>query len=403
MTSPATLPGAAPELAVERSGSVTTPNGFRAAGIAAGIKASGNQDLALVVNDGPLQDAAAVFTSNRIFAAPVQWSRDATADGVLRAVVLNSGGANACTGKDGLSDSVRTAVQVATGLDCPAMEVAVCSTGLIGVRLPMDAVLPGVDAAVGKLSLQGGPDAAAAIMTTDTVRKMASYTSPDGWSIGGIAKGAGMLAPALATMLVVLTTDADVKPLALDTALKQATSVSFDRVDSDGCQSTNDTVIVMANGASGAQPSLDEFTTALSAVCRDLAMQLLADAEGSAHDVAIEVRNGASEADALEVARSIARNNLFKCAIFGNDPNWGRVLAAVGTTRAAFQTENLDVWFNGVCVYRQGAIGEDRSQVDLSGREVEVVVDLNHGSHTATVWTNDLTYDYVKENAEYSS
>ncbi|WP_420176931.1 bifunctional glutamate N-acetyltransferase/amino-acid acetyltransferase ArgJ [Luteococcus sp. OSA5] len=388
---------------VDRSGSITTPKGFRATGLAAGIKASGKPDLALVVNDGPLQDAAAVFTSNRIFAAPVQWSRDACADGVLKAVVLNSGGANACTGKDGLADSVKTAVQVAAGIDCVVKDVAVCSTGLIGVRLPMDKLLPGVDQAVEKLSVQGGADAAQAIMTTDTVRKMASYTSPDGWSIGGIAKGAGMLAPALATMLVVITTDADVKPLVLDTVLKQATSVSFDRVDSDGCQSTNDSVILMSSGASGFAPQPDEFATALAALCRDLGLQLLADAEGSAHDVAITVKGAASLDDALEVARSIARNNLFKCAIFGNDPNWGRVLAAAGTTRAAFEPENLDVFFNGVCVYRQGAIGEDRSLVDLSDRQVDVTIDLNHGAHQATVWTNDLTYDYVKENAEYSS
>ncbi len=388
---------------VERSGSVTTPKGFAAAGIAAGIKASGNPDLALVVNEGPLFDAAAVFTSNRIFAAPVEWSRGVTSDGVLRAVVLNSGGANACTGKEGLADSARTAVQVATGLDCAVTDVAVCSTGLIGVRLPMDQLLSGVDTAVGQLSPQGGPDAAQAIMTTDTVRKMASFTSPDGWSIGGIAKGAGMLAPALATMLVVITTDAEIKPLALDRALRAASAVSFDRADSDGCQSTNDSVILLANGASAHSPHPDEFTTALAAVCRDLAMQLLADAEGAAHDIAITVKNAATEADALEVGRSIARNNLFKCAIFGNDPNWGRVLAAAGTTTAAFEPENLDVWFNGVCVYRQGAIGEDRSLVDLSARAVDVVVDLNHGSHQATIWTNDLTYDYVKENAEYSS
>lgn len=390
-------------LGVDRAGSVTTPRGFVASGQAVGIKDSGRPDLALVANQGPLFDAAAVFTSNRVFAAPVQWSRDAVADGVLRAVVLNSGGANACTGAPGLADSARTAAQVAAGLDCPVMDVAVCSTGLIGVRLPMDALLPGVDVAVEALSAQGGPDAAAAIMTTDTVRKMASHTSPDGWTIGGIAKGAGMLAPALATMLVVLTTDAKVRPLALDKALRQATGLSFDRVDSDGCQSTNDTVIALANGASGLQPSLGEFATALAAVCRDLALQLLADAEGSAHDVAIRVEHAATEADALEVARSIARNNLFKCAVYGNDPNWGRVLAAVGTTAAAFEPERLDVWFNGVCVYRQGAIGQDRSLVDLSARDVEVVVDLQHGEHSATVWTNDLTYDYVKENAEYSS
>ncbi|WP_394277323.1 bifunctional glutamate N-acetyltransferase/amino-acid acetyltransferase ArgJ [Luteococcus sp.] len=393
----------AQEFSVERAGSVTTPRGFRAAGLACGIKDSGKHDLAVVVNDGPLQDASAVFTSNRFVAAPVQWSREAVADGTLRAVVLNSGGANACTGKGGLADSLQTATRAAQALDCTVMDVAVCSTGLIGVRLPMDELLAGVDDAVASASVQGGADAAAAIMTTDTVRKMASHTSPGGWSIGGIAKGAGMLAPALATMLVVITTDADIRPLALDRALREACSQTFDRVDSDGCQSTNDTVVIMSSGASGVAPRGDEFTQALTAVCQDLAMQLLADAEGSSHDVTITVRNAASETDALEVGRSIARNNLFKCAIFGKDPNWGRVLSAVGTTGAAFGPDQVDVWFNGVCVFRQGGIGEDRALVDLSGRQVDVVVDLNHGPSQASVWTNDLTYGYVQENAEYSS
>lgn len=390
-------------LSVDRTASTTLPKGFRAAGVAAGIKASGNKDLALVVNDGPAQDAAAVFTSNRIFAAPVKYSRDAVSDGKLHAVVLNSGGANACTGIDGLQDSVKTATAVATELDCPVRDVAVASTGLIGVRLPMDRVLAGVTAAAGTLSPEGGTDAAQAIMTTDTVHKTAGYTSPDGWSIGGMAKGAGMLAPALATMLVVLTTDAPANPLVLDRALRRATAVSFDRVDSDGCQSTNDTVVLMSSGAVDVDVDIEEFTTALAAVCRDLAMQLLADAEGSSHDIAIEVRNAATEADALVVARSIARNNLFKCAVFGNDPNWGRVLAALGTTDAVFEPEQLDVFFNGVEVYHQGAIGADRSLADLTGRDVHLVVDLHAGVHHATVWTNDLTYDYVKENAEYSS
>lgn len=390
-------------LEIDQSGSVTTPKGFRAAGIAAGIKASGNRDLALVVNDGPALDAAAVFTSNRIFAAPVAWSRGVTADGHVKAVVLNSGGANACTGADGLADTASTAERAAAGLGCDPTDVAVCSTGLIGVRLPMDALLPGVDTAIDALSATGGPDAARAIMTTDTVPKTAAYTSPSGWSIGGMAKGAGMLAPALATMLVVITTDAQIRPLALDKALRAATAVSFDRVDSDGCQSTNDTVICMANGASGVTPAVDEFVQALSAVCTDLGLQLLSDSEGSSHDIAITVTNAATEADALVVGRSIARNNLFKCAIFGNDPNWGRVLAALGTTNAVYEPEKLDVSFNGVMVYRDGALGEDRSLVDLTDRTVEVIVYLNAGDHEATIWTNDLTYDYVKENAEYSS
>ncbi len=391
------------QLRLDQTGSVTTPKGFRAAGIAAGIKASGNPDLALVVNDGPSFDAAAVFTSNRIFAAPVAWSRGVTADGYVKAVVLNSGGANACTGPDGLRDAIKTATAVAGEIDAAVMDVAVCSTGLIGVRLPMDKLLPGVSAAAAALAADGGADAARAIMTTDTVPKTASYTSPDGWSIGGIAKGAGMLAPALATMLVVITTDAQVRPLALDKALRAATAVSFDRVDSDGCQSTNDTVMCLANGASGLQPLPDEFVQALSAVCTDLGLQLLADAEGAAHDIAIQVTGAATESDALEVGRSIARNNLFKCAIFGNDPNWGRVLAALGTTTAVYDPDQLDVSFNGVMVYRQGALGEDRSNVDLTERTVKIVVDLHAGSHQATIWTNDLTYDYVKENAEYSS
>ena len=381
---------------------VTLPRGFRAAGVTAGLKSSGRPDLALVVNDGPLRHAAAVFTSNRVEAAPVTWSRQVVTDGRVDAVVLNSGGANACTGSPGFLDTHRTAEHVADLLGISAGDVAVCSTGLIGERLPMDRLLPGVVAAVDSLTPHGHDAAATAIMTTDSVSKQASAAG-DGWQVCGMAKGAGMLAPALATMLVVLTTDAAATPTALDVALRAATSVTFDRIDSDGCMSTNDTVLLMASGASGTTPSQDELTAAVTAVCADLARQLIADAEGAAHDIEIEVRSAATEADAFEVARSIARNNLFKCAVFGNDPNWGRVLAAVGTTRAAFDPAQLAVTMNGIQVCRDGGVGDDRSLVDLSGRQVHLIVDLNAGDATATVWTNDLTHDYVHENSAYST
>lgn len=383
--------------------SVTAAKGFRAAGVIAGIKASGRADLALVANQGPLNSAAAVFTSNRFAAAPVQWSQRAIADGRLTAVVLNSGGANACTGAAGYADSVRTAELVATALGCPAGQVAVCSTGLIGVRLPMDAVANGIGLATAALAENGGPSAAAAIMTTDTVAKQAAHASPAGWTVGGMAKGAGMLAPALATMLVVVTTDAVLDSGQLDQALRTATALTFDRADSDGCMSTNDTVLLLASGASGVVPEPTEFTAALTQVCASLAHQLLADAEGSSHDIEVRVTTAASEADALEVARAVSRSNLFKCAIFGNDPNWGRVLAAAGTTSAVFDPEAVDVSFNGVGVFVGGQLGADRSQVDLSGREVLVELALHAGTAQASIWTNDLTYGYVKENAEYSS
>jgi glutamate N-acetyltransferase/amino-acid N-acetyltransferase len=291
---------------------------------------------------------------------------------------------------------------VAERLGVSAGDVVVCSTGLIGELLPMPLVLAGVDAAAGRLSPAGGPDAATAIMTTDTVSKQATAHG-DGWSVGGMAKGAGMLAPALATMLVVVTTDAVVDPAALDGILRNATAATFDRVDSDGCQSTNDTVLLMASGASGVTPSAAELGAAVTEVCASLARQLVADAEGAHHDIAIEVRGAATESDALEVGRSIARNNLFKCAVFGNDPNWGRVLAAVGTTRAAFDPADLDVSINGVQVCRSGGVGENRSLVDLTPREVHVLVDLHAGQQSATIWTNDLTHEYVHENSAYSS
>lgn len=381
---------------------VTAPKGFRAAGVAAGLKAGDRPDLAVVINDGPHDVAAGVFTSNRVCAAPVIWSRQVLADGALRAVVLNSGGANACTGEEGLADSAATADALAGLLGTASHDVAVCSTGLIGERLPMDRLLPGVGTAVAALSADGGADAARAIMTTDT-RPKTAVLSGDGWSIGAMAKGAGMLAPALATMLVVITTDAVLDAEQARTALRAATEVSFNRLDSDGCQSTNDTVLLLSSGASGVSLDTREFAAALTTVCLDLGAQLLGDAEGSGHDIEILVRGAASEADALEVGRAVARSNLFKCAVFGNDPNWGRVLSTVGTTSAAFESDELDVSFNGVMVCRGGAIGEDRSLVDLRPRRVEVVIDLHAGGEQALVWTNDLTYGYVKENAEYSS
>ena len=377
------------------------PTGFRAAGVTAGLKPSGNPDLALVVNDGPDHHAAAVFTSNRVVAAPVVWSRQVVSDGRVDAVVLNSGGANACTGDQGFQDSHRTAEEVANTLGLSAADVVVCSTGLIGELLPMDKVLAGVGTAAAALEASGHA-AAEAILTTDTHAKTATHTG-DGWSVWGMAKGAGMLAPSLATMLVVLVTDAATDAAALDKGLRSATSTTFDRIDSDGCQSTNDTVLLMSSGASGIAVDALVLTEAVTAVCADLARQLLADAEGAAHDIAIEVRGAASVDDALEVGRSVARNNLFKCAIFGADPNWGRVLAAVGTTRATFDPDALDVAMNGVQVCRAGGVGEDRSLVDLSGREVHVLVDLHAGAETATVWTNDLTHDYVHENSAYST
>ncbi|MHA7273757.1 MULTISPECIES: bifunctional glutamate N-acetyltransferase/amino-acid acetyltransferase ArgJ [unclassified Arthrobacter] len=388
--------------------SITAPAGFRAAGTAAGLKSSGKPDVAVVVNDGPLQHAAAVFTSNRVAAAPVQWSRQVVSDGRVDAVVLNSGGANACTGAVGFQNTHATAEYVADALGVSSGDVFICSTGLIGEQLPMDKLLPGVSDAVAQLSTAGGQAAAEAIMTTDSVpknaRHPASVDAPsEGYSIGGMAKGAGMLAPGLATMLVVLTTDAVVDPAQLATALRAATRVTFDRTDSDGCMSTNDTVVLLASGASGVTPDLQEFEGALTGVCHSLAQQLIKDAEGASHDIAITAVNAASEKDAETVCRSVARSNLFKTAIFGNDPNWGRVLAAVGTTDAAFEPDQLNVTMNGVQICRNGGIGDSRDLVDLTGREVTVEIDLNAGTETATIWTNDLTHEYVHENSAYSS
>lgn len=386
--------------------SVTTPKGFRAAGVSSGIKKSGKKDLALVVNDGPLRTAAAVFTSNRVEAAPVTWSRQAVGDGIAHAVVLNSGGANACTGPEGFADTHHTAEKVAQALNTSPGDVLVASTGLIGMRLPMDKLLPGVDQAAAALSTDGGKDAAVAIMTTDAIHKTAEVHR-DGWAIGGIAKGAGMLAPGLATMLVVVTTDAEISAEVADRALRAATAVTYDRVDSDGCMSTNDTVILMVSGASGEAPSEEEFTAALTELNANLARQLVADAEGATHDIAVTVANASSEAAGVEVARAVTRSNLFKAAIFGNDANWGRVLAAVGTVPehvAPYDPAKLDVSINGVMVCRAGGVGESRDLVDIAAnREVQVLVDLHAGDHTVTVWTNDLTHDYVHENSAYSS
>jgi len=382
--------------------SITAQAGFRAAGVTAGLKASGRPDLAVIVNDGPDHHAAAVFTSNRVEAAPVTWSRQVLADGRVDAVVLNSGGANACTGAAGFADTHRSAEYLAAAVAVSPGDVVVASTGLIGELLPMDKITAGIDLAAAALSATGGGDAATAIMTTDTVDKQALATGP-GWSVGGMAKGAGMLAPALATMLVVLTTDAVADPVALDAALRSATETTFDRIDSDGCMSTNDMVLLMSSGASGITPSASELTEAVTSVCADLARRLIADAEGANHDIAIEIRSAASIPDALEVARAIARNNLFKCAVFGGDPNWGRVLAAVGTTRAAFDPAMLDVSMNGIQVCRSGGVGEDRMLIDMSARKVHVVVDLHAGAQRATIWTNDLTHDYVHENSAYST
>lgn len=383
--------------------SVTAAQGFTAAGIAAGIKESGNPDLALVVNNGPRRAAAGVFTSNRVKAAPVIWSEQVLKGGEVTAVVLNSGGANACTGPQGFQDTHATAEKAAEVLEGhSAGEVAVCSTGLIGELLPMGKLLPGVEKAAAALSEHGGEKAAIAIKTTDTVHKTA-VAGGAGWTVGGMAKGAGMLAPGLATMLVVLTTDADVDAAGLDSALRDATRTTFDRIDSDGCMSTNDTVLLLASGASGITPARDEFADAVRTVCAGLARQLIGDAEGASKDIRIEVVNAATEDDAVEVGRSIARNNLLKCAIHGEDPNWGRVLSAIGTTKAAFEPDQLNVAINGVWVCKNGGVGEDRDLVDMRYREVSITADLAAGTESAVIWANDLTADYVHENSAYSS
>jgi len=392
--------------------SVTAAKGFRAAGITAGLKASGTPDLALVVNDGPQHAAAAVFTSNRVVGAPVMWSRQAIKDGVARVVVLNSGAANVCTGPGGFQDSHATAEKVAEVLGIGAIDVLVASTGLIGVRLAAEKLLAGIPVAAEALGSDeaSGVSAATAIMTTDSVPKTAVRTieTPSGTvTVGGMAKGAGMLAPALATMLCVITTDAVVDAATTDAALRTATRTTFDRVDSDGCMSTSDTVVLMASGASGATPDDAAFTEAVTAVCADLARQLVADAEGASHDIAITVTGATTEDAGLAVARAVSRSNLVKAAIFGNDPNWGRILSQVGTVPeevAPFDPLELDVSVNGVMVCRAGGAHESPEKVDLAAsRDVDITIDLHAGDAEITLWTNDLTHAYVHENSAYSS
>ncbi len=384
--------------------SVTHAQGFVASGVAAGLKSTGKNDLALVQNLGPSFAAAAVFTSNRAKANPILWSQQVISDGIVSAIILNSGGANCYTGAYGFQTTHATAEAVADGLGVSAGDVLVCSTGLIGYGGEQfrASLLGAVPASIAALSDNGGADAALAIMTTDSIPKTAVVDRGE-WSIGGMAKGAGMLAPGLATMLVVITTDALLGSSELDDALRAATRVTFDRLDSDGCMSTNDQVSLLASGASGVTPSIEEFTAAVTEICASLAEQLQADAEGASHNIAIETINAANEEDAVEVGRSVARNNLFKAAVFGNDPNWGRVLAAVGTTQAEFDPYDIDVTINGVRVCRSGEPDRPSTDVDLTPRAVHVLIDLKVGSATATILTNDLTHDYVHENSAYSS
>ena len=392
--------------------SVTAPLGFRAAGVVAGLKASGDRDVAVVINDGPSRAAAATFTSNRVKAAPVLWTQQVVQGERVRAVALNSGGANACTGPSGFQDTHLTAERLAAALGDSAGEMAVCSTGLIGERLPMDALLPAVDACVTQASRGGGLAAADAIRTTDTVVKISfrrAAADPEaggdgtGYAIGGMAKGAGMIAPGLATMLCVLTTDADLTAAGLDAALRAAVRVTFDRLDTDGCMSTNDTVLLLASGASGIRPDPGEFTALLTDVCADLARQLQLDAEGAGKMIAVEVIGAASEDDAVAAGRAVARSNLLKCAIAGEDPNWGRVVSAVGTTAAQFEPDRLNVAINGIWVCRNGCAGDERSKVDMSPRDVTITVDLSAGPNAATIATTDLTAEYVRENSAYST
>lgn len=384
--------------------SVTAPRGFEAAGVAVGLKSTGKPDVAVVVNRGPLKVGAAVFTSNRAKANPIIWSQQAIQDGVVEAIVLNAGGANCFTGPFGFQTTHQTAEKAAGLLGISPGDVLVCSTGLIGTgdEVFRAKVLAGTEQGIAELSADGGEAASLAIMTTDSRPKRAVVTR-DGWSIGGMAKGAGMLAPGLATMLVVITTDAVLDAAQANAALRGATRSTFDRLDSDGCMSTNDQVTLLVSGASGIAPDPAEFAAALAEISQDLAKQLQGDAEGASHDITIEVRNAASEADAVEVGRSVARNNLFKAAIFGNDPNWGRVLAAIGTTAAEFDPYDVDVWMNGVRVCTAGGPDAPREDVDLTPRATDLVIDLKVGDATATILTNDLTHDYVHENSAYSS
>ncbi|HWO58747.1 MAG TPA: bifunctional glutamate N-acetyltransferase/amino-acid acetyltransferase ArgJ [Umezawaea sp.] len=388
-----------------RDKGVTGPKGFTAAGVAAGIKATGAPDLALVVNTGPLDAAAGVFTTNKVKAAPVLWSAQVIKGLKLTAVVLNSGGANACTGPEGFQDTHATAEKVAEVLDCGAIEVAVCSTGLIGERLPMDAIRSGVDSAAKSLdsTVEAGFNAATAVLTTDSRAKQSWAAHADGWSVGGFVKGAGMLAPNMATMLSVITTDAVVDGPALDAALRSATGRTFDRLDVDGGTSTNDTVLVLASGASGVTPTAEDFTALLTAVAGDLVKQLQGDAEGVTKEVSIVVRGAATEAEAVLVGRTVAEDNLVKTALYGSDPNWGRIAMAIGRADAVIDQDKLGITINRAVLFSNGTRAEDRSAADLSGREIEIVIDLNVGDGTATILTTDLSHEYVEENSAYSS
>ena len=381
--------------------SVTYPEGFLASGVHAGLKANG-KDFALIVNTGPDDSCANVFTSNKAIANPIIWSREVAKTGKARVVAVNSGGANCFTGPQGFQLTHKTAERAAELLGLAPIEVLVASTGLIGEQLDESKILEGVELAHQSLDASGGYQAAEAIMTTDSVQKHA-IRDGSGYSIGGIAKGAGMLAPALATMLVFITTDAKVSPSKLQEFLEKAVEKSFNRLDSDGCTSTNDHVVLMANGASGVEPQAEEFQLLLDELCMDLAMQLLRDAEGADHDIHIRVLGAESEQLAVEVGRSVARNNLFKAAIYGADPNWGRIYAAIGTVSGNFDPMQAKLTINGVCVADDSVPQEDRSQVDLTERLVEIEIDLKNGQSEATVFTNDLTHAYVSENSEYSS
>lgn len=391
--------------------SVTYASGFSAAGVEAGISSvEGKKDLALVVNNGPHDAAAGVFTSNRFCAAPVQWSRKALSDGHIKAVILNSGGANACTGEEGFKQSEATAKEVAKLLGVSdASDIAVCSTGLIGELLPLDKVLAGAKSAYDALAdtAKAGKDASHAIMTTDTKPKTVELKSKDGWKIGGMVKGAGMIAPQLATMLCVITTDAKVSAGQLQAALAAAVDTSFNRIDVDGCQSTNDTVLLLSSGASEIEPDKDEFNDLVEQACSSLARQIIGDGEGASHDICITVTGATSEDAALACGRAVAASNLLKCAISGNDPNWGRIVSSLGTVPAdvaPYDAEAVTVDVNGVRICEHGGAGRDRSEVDMTPREVHIDIDLNTGSDAqATVWTDDLTHEYVHINADYES
>ena len=379
------------------------PKGFTGSGVSAGLKKNGGKDLALIVNNGPQFFCAGVFTSNQVVAAPVIWTRNLVSKNAIRAVLINSGGANACTGRSGLLDAENSARSVSEHLNISKEEIAICSTGMIGIRLPMDSILSGIATAASCLTSDSLKDCAEAIITTDSVHKVSETKIGSDIKVVGIAKGAGMLAPSLATMISVIMTDAEVKPKLANRIFEEVCEKTFNRIDSDGCTSTNDTVLFLASGASGIEATEEELRVALLTVATDLSRQLVNDAEGNTKVIEIKVINAKSERDAVEVGRSCARNNLLKCAIHGEDPNWGRVLAAIGTTNAVFDPENVDVSLNGVMVCRESQADQDRSLVNLSDKEVQILIDLHVGKESASILTNDLSAEYVHENSEYST